>query len=397
MKAHRIIKKRIENAGVAVVVACIACSRAERSEPPPAPSANVCLAKGGPITTDTTFSLACSPYDLPGGIDVINGATLTIEAGVEVRFHAGDWLEIGATGRPGRLVAQGTKERPIVLTSADPVQPDGRRWLGLWFHAGTLEGSVLAHAVVEKGGGTNAFIKPPLEQGCLTFTGVRPDVVVLTEVRLRECDHGGLRLTTSAPRLEHLAFEQTKLAAVADPASFGSLPAALGGDALLEVHVQSGAVVRDARWFPQRAPVLVDGDVSVAGPSAPSLTLMPGVRLRFAKGARLRVGYEQQGALLAIGTASERIELGAEDKASGWSGVELGPLAAPTSAFEFIDVHDATSAAIQLESAGAGVRIRHAIFADNALDIALPCGAAPTLADNRSSAPGKVKRRAPCP
>ncbi|HSU37964.1 MAG TPA: hypothetical protein VLJ38_00320, partial [Polyangiaceae bacterium] len=87
----------------------------------------------------------------------------------------------------------------------------------------------------------------------------------------------------------------------------------------------------------------------------------------------------------------------AEDKASGWSGVELGPFAAPTSAFEFIDVHDATSAAIQFAAAGAGVRIRHAIFTDNALDIALPCGPAPTLADNRSSGPGKVKRRAPCP
>jgi hypothetical protein len=377
----------------------LSCRHAERSEPAPAArqEADPCLSKGGPITTDTTFTYACSPYDLPGGIDVINGATLTLEAGVEVRFHDGDWLEIGATGRPGRLVARGTPERPIVLTSADPEHPENGSWLGVWFHSGTLDGSVLSHAIVEKGGGRNTFLKPPLEQACLTFTGVRRGALAVEDVRLRECKNGGLRVTRSALRLARLTTEKTPLAAVADPASFGSFSDALSGDAPLEVHVQGGELGSDARWVAQRAPVIVDGEVRVAAASGPTLTLLPGLSLRFVKGAGLRVGYGAPGALIAAGTEAARIELAARKPEEGWSGVALGPLAKATSELEFTDLRDASPAAIRVEAAAPGVRIEHADFSANALDLELPCGPGPTLADNEPSGRGKVKRRAHCP
>ena len=64
---------------------------------------------GGPITSDTTWTLAGSPYVAISTVTIRNGATLTIEAGVEVRFnqdlgiiigHVSEGLELAAVGIP---------------------------------------------------------------------------------------------------------------------------------------------------------------------------------------------------------------------------------------------------------------------------------------------------------
>jgi hypothetical protein len=59
------------------------------------------------IIVDTIWNLAGSPYIIDTGMNILNGATLTIEAGVQVKFNAGKWLD--AHGRhkgrsPNRLL-----------------------------------------------------------------------------------------------------------------------------------------------------------------------------------------------------------------------------------------------------------------------------------------------------
>src|SRR5438105_1208387 len=65
----------------------------------------------GMINQDTTWSLANSPYVVTGSVTVAAGVTLTIEAGVVVKFP-GTSLYVDGT-----LLAQGTTSQPIVLTS----------------------------------------------------------------------------------------------------------------------------------------------------------------------------------------------------------------------------------------------------------------------------------------
>lgn len=66
----------------------------------------------GDITQDTVWALIDSPFVLSDDVTVYPNASLTIEPGVEVRF--GGYYLLNVTGR---LVANGTKERPITFTS----------------------------------------------------------------------------------------------------------------------------------------------------------------------------------------------------------------------------------------------------------------------------------------
>ena len=85
---------------LAVVVMCVAAC--------PAYATDV----GGTIGVDTTWTLAGSPYIAVNGVLVSAGVTLTIEPGVVVKLNPQLGLQIN-----GCLVARGTAESPIVLTS----------------------------------------------------------------------------------------------------------------------------------------------------------------------------------------------------------------------------------------------------------------------------------------
>ncbi len=79
------------------------------------------------ITADTTFTSA-KPYVLPKNTHVFvrNNATLTIQPGTEIRGEKGSVLVIS---RGAKIIAEGTVEKPIVFTSAQPV---GSRTAGYW-------------------------------------------------------------------------------------------------------------------------------------------------------------------------------------------------------------------------------------------------------------------------
>jgi hypothetical protein len=197
-------------------LALLACSRTELGTgdtPTPAKAAaelphaaSDCRLKSGRIVSDTTLAKACSPYKVRGGIDVLENATLTIEPGVEVRFTGKDWLEISAAGtHGGKLIARGTPEEPIVLTSMASRNGSSGTWLGLWFNAGTAKGSILSHAIVRAAGGNNKFIKPTPVQGCITLTDVAQGAVTIEDVGLENCVNAGIVLRNSQPQLSRVS------------------------------------------------------------------------------------------------------------------------------------------------------------------------------------------------
>jgi len=87
------------------------------------------------IREDTHWTLSGSPYVIYGDIQIINGAILTIDAGVEVRFAkvSGDGgYENGAelVIRNGTLHAIGSKGLPVVFT-AHSSNPQPGYWGGI--------------------------------------------------------------------------------------------------------------------------------------------------------------------------------------------------------------------------------------------------------------------------
>ena len=112
---------------------------------------------GGPIISDTTWTLANSPYIAVASVEVWEGVTLTIEPGVTVKFDSGKKLQVN-----GELIAQGTAGNLITFTSnqADPVAGD---WGNIEFtetaitttmdaEGNYVNGSVLQYCVVEYAG-----------------------------------------------------------------------------------------------------------------------------------------------------------------------------------------------------------------------------------------------------
>ncbi|MCP4589575.1 MAG: hypothetical protein GY842_02405 [bacterium] len=119
---------------------------------------------GGLICSDTTWNLAGSPYIVTGGGIVVGcDATLTIEAGVVVKFDA-ELSSIVVGSAPwggGTLVARGAEESPIVFTSNDPSPAPGD-WSRIHFsdyatdatldEGAYVSGCILERVIVEYAG-----------------------------------------------------------------------------------------------------------------------------------------------------------------------------------------------------------------------------------------------------
>lgn len=124
--------------------------------PPAAPLGATTV--GGIISTNTTWTLAGSPYIVTSNVRVNSGVILTIEPGVEVRFDAGKVLQIDGT-----LIAQGTNSQRITFT-ANQNQPTAGAWQYINFtstsvsaafdsNGNYVNGSILRYCNVLYGGG----------------------------------------------------------------------------------------------------------------------------------------------------------------------------------------------------------------------------------------------------
>jgi hypothetical protein len=111
----------------------------------------------GSIVSDTTWTVANSPYVITGHIVVESGANLTIDPGVTVKF---DWGKIMLV--EGGLIAKGTVSNEILFTSNES-SPSPGDWGYIKFEQGSigtiydsndeyLSGSILEYCRVEYSG-----------------------------------------------------------------------------------------------------------------------------------------------------------------------------------------------------------------------------------------------------
>jgi len=94
------------------------------------------------IESDTTWTLAESPYVLTSNVLIMEGATLTIEPGVEIRFAGYYGLAV-----MGTLNATGSAANPILFTS-DSASPSSGDWHSIRSN-GDGARIILVHAIVE--------------------------------------------------------------------------------------------------------------------------------------------------------------------------------------------------------------------------------------------------------
>ncbi len=95
------------------------------------------------ISSDTTWTLANSPYNYSKNVIVQKGVTLSIEAGVVVKFGNGNYLQI-----EGKLIAEGTESKIINFTS-NKGSPSPGSWDAIKFMGNADNGSSIKYCRIE--------------------------------------------------------------------------------------------------------------------------------------------------------------------------------------------------------------------------------------------------------
>lgn len=112
---------------------------------------------GGPITSDTVWSLSKSPYIVTNSVDIWQNVTLVIQPGVVVKFDPGTKIQVNGT-----LIAKGTNTHLIKFTS-NQSNPSPGNWGNIEFttsapktvvdtNGNYLNGNILSYCIVEYGG-----------------------------------------------------------------------------------------------------------------------------------------------------------------------------------------------------------------------------------------------------
>lgn len=135
---------------------------------------------------------------LVGGTDG-SLATLTIEAGVELRFQPNTGLRVlSPGGQPGgTLVAQGTADAPVVFTS-NSATPQPGDWSNLWFETPMDGRTLLSHVEIAYAGGwcsCSLTSCSPVDSydAAVVIEGVPQGVFIEDSVIRASAGHGVLR------------------------------------------------------------------------------------------------------------------------------------------------------------------------------------------------------------
>ncbi|MBI9089152.1 MAG: right-handed parallel beta-helix repeat-containing protein [Desulfobacterium sp.] len=279
----------------------------------------------GNIPENTIWTVSGSPYVVTGDVTVyhpvaggVSIATLTIEPGVTVRFRPNTRLAVGHYNNFGALVARGTPEAPIIFTS-DATTPQPGDWKGLCFDNATDDDTtVLEHCVVEYAGKThNAGIycsyASPTFRSCIIRNSSAHGIYLNSNANPVIGGEGaGNTITGNAAYGIYAAnTASTPIITHNTISSNGSFPIRIGADKTVSdnsfsennhqaIELIGGSISADTSWTDQGVPYIVTSDITV---QQASLTVAPGVTVRFRPNTRLAVGhYNNFGALVARGT-----------------------------------------------------------------------------------------------
>jgi hypothetical protein len=280
------------------------------------------------VDHDERWTAGQSPHEVPYGLRVAAGATLTVDPCAVVRVAPGKGLTVRARSA---LVAVGAAEEPVRFVPLG--DPSGAGWLGIDFEPEARENSRLGYVTLERAGAAPELVdevasalrvrmRRPLRVDHLTVADAEGYAVALTDgARFAE---GTFALAFTGTRGEGVAYvsDVDAVASVAEPA----LRANRRDD--LVVAARRRELTASARWASRglRYRVLAATHLTVEGPASPTLTLGPGVTLAFDPGAELVVGWDAPGALALEGAPDALVRLvPAEGSApASWGGVYLG-------------------------------------------------------------------------
>jgi len=245
-----------------------------------------------PIVADYTLTEKCSPY-VPKADVSIDGVTLTIEPGVEIKLADNTSFSV-AYYKPARVLAKGTKEKPIKFT--------GRAWKGVRTYKDAA-GSVFENVAIENGGSEDAPAfgtdTHDVVLSAVSFSGAKKTVLDLRSDRPLK-GFTGVDLSKGSEDNGELVHANFATASVFTPTGI-TVPE----KATLWLH---GNIEGDVTLNHVGAPYRIPEDVGIDPPEGKnaSLTIKEGVTLEFGENAGIAVGYYRGPAGLKIQGTKEK-------------------------------------------------------------------------------------------
>lgn len=327
----------------------------------PAPRAGPTTHPAATLSGDVTWSADASPHVITGDVTVPAGATLTLEPCAQVTIAENHYLTV-----KGKLTATGTAGKPITIAQKDA----GKRWASI--EVSDPGSASLAYVTISGGGGLgNTTAGASLRvYGQNVVPIVKP--LFVDHVTVKDSAGPGVLLTDTAGFADgskELTITQTGSAPVASALS-GPMPLrvnlnALGtipsgnytGNAADEIEIvgdaPSSALGVDATLRNRGVPYHVGGRggnpelrVSDDKGGLATLTIEPGVELRFEKDARFEIGHftgndAPRGVLVAVGTPDKHIvftSAAATPLAGDWPGLRYVNTLSPNNKLEYVEV-----------------------------------------------------------
>lgn len=244
----------------------------------------------GTIFSDELWTPAGNPHIVSGTLkiagDAPNGATLTIQPGVEVWFEENASIEVGSSNSPGTLQAIGTGASKIIFTSNQLSKTKGW-WNYIRFNEQAVNCN-LSYCTIEYGGGYDNW------NSAGNVVIYEADNVIINNCIITNSDTNGVFFVNGT------GFAGFSNNTIGDNSKYGiSLCAdqvrgidannSVAGNALGGVRVRTDIVTNDAIWHHLDASYIV-GKVTVASANGVTLTINPYTELRFEEGGSIEVG-----------------------------------------------------------------------------------------------------------
>ena len=314
------------------------------------PQRGIIIVGGAVDYTATWMPQGTSHCQVLGNILVAgtNRPVLTLESGLVLEFAERAGFYVGTDILPGALRINGGAAG-VRLTEAK----EGLGWPGLFFDAGCdAANTELRGAILERAG--NGSVTTWHDQRWDGTVNIYQSAPTLLDGEIASSYGQGVLMQGGAPVLRGNFFHHNGSLAshydilcddVAAPViernQFGlgaekqlyaaRLPAAAAGvmrdnkvHPSKAIYLVGGLISQNAAWMNQgMSHYYVKGNVTVAGPNTPVLTLDAGITVRFARASGLYIGTEVlPGALVAEG-GSTAIHLTCAELLEGWSGLFL--------------------------------------------------------------------------
>jgi hypothetical protein len=278
------------------------------------------------------------PYVLESAVDVSEGAELTFEAGVEVRFEADAGLDIGWNSGDVVVHVEGTSEEPVLFRG---VTEEAGYWEGISIGNNVRTSSTLSHLVIRHAGGGDA-------------AALRIEAAIhLDEVRLEQNARGAwIGAQGLAAAASHLSITSTEgVPLTVQPDALVTLPtlSTFTGNTTDHIAIEAGDFHAVGSVPNLGVPYRVLGDISTMESSA--MTIAAGTSFIMTADSGIEFGWNSgQAEIHAEGTDADPIRfIGLEPSAGYWAGLTVGSGVLSSSKFDYVRIENGGPSCLTLQ------------------------------------------------